>query len=665
LISNADTTLVLADSETIRSLTGGGTVDLGSAVLTLSGDDDATFSGVVGGAGGLVKLGDGAFTIAGANTYTGGTRVLGGTLAFGEGGSLSDAGLVDIGQSAVVDLSNSHQTIGGLAGDGKMALGAAQLTIEQATNTAFSGIITGSGGLTKRGGGRLDLVGHSSFSGATTIESGTLAVMGSLASSVMVASSGRLSGSGSVGGLSVLSGGVFAPGDGLGSTQVAGTLSFAAGSIFEVDVTPRAADRTNVLGPITINGGIVQVRASGTPFDPLTRFTILQSGGSVSGTFAGVTSDLAFLTPSLEYRARDVILALRRNDIEFGKAASTANQLAVANTLQTLGSNPLFDAVLVQSAAGARLAFDALSGEILASTGAAVLARAAVLQNAMGNHRIQSDGVAVWAEAARSDGRFEERVEGSASFRSNADYLLGGLQWRRGNLATMLAVGQVIDDLVMPERESEAQIESFIIGGEFVFGEVRGVRVAGGADYAMHEVDTNRSTFFPGFAEQITSSRDGEGFSIWGEVAHVTKLKGVTTEPFAALSYNRVSLDAVRETGGSTALETRSSKLDPLTALLGVRLSSALALGRATLTPRAELGWQRRFGTVQGMLDAALVSGGSGFTINGAAVPRSAAKVGLKAELDLRRALVSVGFDATVGSSADQVSARASVAVPF
>ncbi len=75
-------------SETIGSLEGGnatrGVVTLNGSAVTLSVGADGTsttFSGSIGGAGTLRKIGAGTLTIDGAKTYTGDTRIEGGTLS--------------------------------------------------------------------------------------------------------------------------------------------------------------------------------------------------------------------------------------------------------------------------------------------------------------------------------------------------------------------------------------------------------------------------------------------------------------------------------------------------------------------------------------------------------------------------------------------------------
>ena len=74
-------TLALANySDTINSLSGGGSVTLGSATLTIGNGNSKTFSGAISGTGGLAKSGAGTQTLSGVNTYSGTTTVSAGTL---------------------------------------------------------------------------------------------------------------------------------------------------------------------------------------------------------------------------------------------------------------------------------------------------------------------------------------------------------------------------------------------------------------------------------------------------------------------------------------------------------------------------------------------------------------------------------------------------------
>ena len=116
----------------------------------------------------------------------------------------------------------------------------------------------------------------------------------------------------------------------------------------------------------------MQVIAAPGTYTPSTRYTILTANGGVIGTFAQLTttSNLAFLTPSLSYDANDVFLGFAQTtaaDLPVGRRhpqpACDGRRHAGAGPRQSdlqRGRRP-------DAAAGARQAFDALSGEIHAS----------------------------------------------------------------------------------------------------------------------------------------------------------------------------------------------------------------------------------------------------------------------------------------------------------
>jgi len=118
---------------------------LNNAVVQFDQNAAGIFAGVMNGTGALVKSGTGTLTLTGANSYTGGTLISGGTLA-GDTASI---------QGNIVDN--------------------AQLVFNQAADGVFGGTIAGSGSLTKTGAGTLTLSGVSAYTGGTTVSAGTLA----------------------------------------------------------------------------------------------------------------------------------------------------------------------------------------------------------------------------------------------------------------------------------------------------------------------------------------------------------------------------------------------------------------------------------------------------------------------------------------------------------
>ncbi len=128
--------------------------------------------------GTFTKLGPGILTLSGANTYTGATTVLGGTLQAASADRFSPNSAFTVTSPGILDLNSANQTIGSLAGTGDTTLGVnAVLTAGgNNTSTAYSGVISGTGtsGLTKEGTGTLTLSGLNTYTGATNINAGTI-----------------------------------------------------------------------------------------------------------------------------------------------------------------------------------------------------------------------------------------------------------------------------------------------------------------------------------------------------------------------------------------------------------------------------------------------------------------------------------------------------------
>lgn len=153
-----------------------GNLTLGSGItLSISNGagDTLSFEGVLAGDGGITKTGAGTLTLNNsANTYTGATQISAGTLATAGGGGIGNSSAVTVDSGATLSLSASD-TIGSLAGAGTVSLGANTLTAgDNNTITSFSGVIEGTGGLTKDGSGTMTLTGANTFTGTLTVNAG-------------------------------------------------------------------------------------------------------------------------------------------------------------------------------------------------------------------------------------------------------------------------------------------------------------------------------------------------------------------------------------------------------------------------------------------------------------------------------------------------------------
>ncbi|TCT02640.1 autotransporter-associated beta strand repeat-containing protein [Aquabacter spiritensis] len=150
------------------------------SVILVDSGKTLELTGIVSGENALESAGPGTLKLSGANTFTGATKVSGGILQISGGSALADAALVTVESGATLDVLAS-ETIGGLSGAGSLLLqSGATLTVNEATETEFSGAISQAGELAKVGIGTLKLSGSNSF-GSLTITAGTVQVANSLA----------------------------------------------------------------------------------------------------------------------------------------------------------------------------------------------------------------------------------------------------------------------------------------------------------------------------------------------------------------------------------------------------------------------------------------------------------------------------------------------------
>ena len=178
-IVNASSNLQTITLPTILNTTQ--TFDTGSAGLTV-GAIGGGASGVISGAGGLIKTGSGTLTLNATNTYTGATVIDEGTLLLGNSGvgALAASTAVTVSSGALFHMGDRSATVGSIAGDGNIA-GTGNITLTTGGNngsSVFSGNIAftggaGAGSLIKNGTGTLTLEGTNTY-GVTTINGGTV-----------------------------------------------------------------------------------------------------------------------------------------------------------------------------------------------------------------------------------------------------------------------------------------------------------------------------------------------------------------------------------------------------------------------------------------------------------------------------------------------------------
>ncbi len=177
-------------------------------------------------------------------------------------------------------------------------------------------------------------------------------------------------------------------------------MVFQNGSFYEVEIDPTgASDLITVTGSVTINGGTVTVLAASGNYQRSNEYQIITSGTGVTGTFSTVTSNLAFLDPTVVYRGNNVYLRMERNDIRFQSIGLTPNQRSIGLALDN-GWAPagVISAATGLSVAGARTAFDDLSGDIYPSLSSVMLDESQGLRNTLTNRMAGVSDSPFWLE---------------------------------------------------------------------------------------------------------------------------------------------------------------------------------------------------------------------------------------------------------------------------
>jgi fibronectin-binding autotransporter adhesin len=324
---------------------------------------DWRVSGVLSGSGGLTVssgvagLNPNRVIAEASNTFTGPTLVKSGaelqgsrTTATGTGtpfgaGSNGLGSAVTVESGAFLTLysggvpsnpsgsgANATIAIGSLSGAGRVRGeetpdyngGAKTIRIGgDGTSTVFSGVIANGGtegtlGITKVGAGTLTLSGSNTYLGATSVEAGRLTINGSLANTaVSVAAAAVLGGSGTIGGpVSILGGGIVAPGTSPGTLTVNNSFTLADTSILDFEL---------IATDTTVGGGIN---------DLITGVTNLTLDGILNISGSG---DWTTVANNTSWRLFDYSGVLTDNTLTLGFTPTLADGMSFQIDTATLG----------------------------------------------------------------------------------------------------------------------------------------------------------------------------------------------------------------------------------------------------------------------------------------------------------------------------------------
>jgi outer membrane autotransporter protein len=281
----------------ISGANGGGSVNFNHTDADYHFTSDGTSSGTVNVMRdnlAVTLTGGGKTTLAGDSNYTGGTALNAGTLGVGHNNALGTGRLTMAANTALQQAGSTPLTLGNAI----TLNGAAMVDVPDSNfSLTLQGGISGSGGLTKTGGGNLFIGGAgSNYTGATSINAGAIwsTADNSLpaASDFTVASGAALALGGASQVIGSLAGDGTAVGGSMGittlttggsgaTTTFGGRLQNGWGTLALVKTgngTMTLSGASTHTGGTTVNGGTLSVNGS------ITGNTTVNSGGALGGT---------------------------------------------------------------------------------------------------------------------------------------------------------------------------------------------------------------------------------------------------------------------------------------------------------------------------------------------------------------------------------------------
>jgi autotransporter-associated beta strand protein len=321
-----------------ESTAGNGTFTTSSSPVTGGFGADTVFFDVATAADGIFFTNGGAFSGLNAAALTvfeqdstAGNSTLIASSGGGVGGRIlffddSTGGTARLKVFGNGNLDISHHnapgvSVGSIQGSGLVFLGALNLTVgSNNRSTTFSGVIQGSGTLTKIGRGKLVLKHRNTYSGGTTVKHGKLFVNNRGASGTgtgpVQVNGGELGGAGIIAGAVTVgtgngSGAVLAPGYLLGAIPGALTiqspLTFNGDGIYEMQVNSGSGIADEVIANgVTINSGAEFSFADlgGGTLTLGTVFTVINNTAatSIAGTFSNLPDGSTFTSNGNTYQ---------------------------------------------------------------------------------------------------------------------------------------------------------------------------------------------------------------------------------------------------------------------------------------------------------------------------------------------------------------------------
>lgn len=639
-----------------------------------------TFAGTIDGSGSLIKQGEQTLTLAGNNSYRGGTRIDHGTLRIStdanlgardghltlQGGTLQTTQTTTLTRDLTIDPSQSNGKLGGSPFGGTFSVDANTL-LTLADNT-----LSGKGDILKTGQGGLDI--RSTVSEARTltqVDQGMLSINSAnpyQSEKIVVEQGAFLNGSGTIIGETVIRGQA-RPGNSIGVLNVVGDLTLTDGSAYEFEAATHSADFLHVTGNVVMNGDIiVSIDTDEKVSDQ--RYPLLGYTGTITGLDYETLQVSPFLNAALIEGRQQVDIAFSR---DFSRPAQTDDQRAFAAHLTAAFSkqdqgdlNLVFDGLdSVQTASEAARALDVLSGRSLGNAltaaalqqgqftrlledhvsarrqGRAVAAQptaanavrsdASGLSTALGNvassmqpgqgQGTAGSGPAVWARVIGGP----TRVRGTSALRMNSTGVMVGVDqvYGQGLVGASLGYGHFSADGSLGDH-TRADLYQLALYGSLHKDQFF---VDGTVGYGYVDYRTRRALAFGELARTAQGKPHGGNLSLSLKSGLRFDASGIAIEPSLGFDWYRLNRSAFTETGaGSAGLHVASSTLSLVMPSVGVRVSAEREASGMRFSPELSARYYYNAGDRAAKTQASLIgvpAGTPGFTVTATEPGRS------------------------------------------
>lgn len=468
------------------------------------------------------------------------------------------------------------------------------------------------GSLTKRGQGTLVMTGNNTYRGGTTVEEGTL--LGFNDSFGVTGDDATATDNGQV----TVNGGIFGVMNAYNDNfTMKGELTDTA-SDHSVDITVNAGGTYGVVAGQDVEvGNLTFKEGAGVTVVSADSDVLVDAFNNKDGVTGSVTADklegadlavanpdYAFFDTDIKVEGNKLSSTLTRNDDSVAAFARTSSGAAIASVLEANTDSKLFASVVDATKQEMANTLDSLSSDMhMAAQNATIvntttLARTIKDQaNASGQARTAKldNGAQIWATGI---GNWSNVDAGGASVDMDVDYyagLVGGeVAYGNGNkVGVFFGTGTTEYD-----ASAAGKIESNDIHfGVYGENDWDAVGVTYGFTYTNQDRDSKRSLLVKDEMGFNAVNYDAEVMQVFGEVSY----KGFNTdtfsvEPYAGLSYMRVSADDFTEKVAGHEFKTQLDDQNVGTVNVGVRGAMPFTVGSVNMAVKGDVGYMQFFG---------------------------------------------------------------------